>query len=235
MGTISEPGFTGFDWDGSVWRLSALPQFQSYCTPTERNTFKIDGDLYAAVMPIYQIWQDINTYRHMLPEEIDMCAFQSTHVVISPLRDRENEWRACYNFEQSSALFYFTQEQLGFENHSVTVSGGYSFGTNPYKDYGYRPLLLPLDKKGKFDPRILAGNPNGTVLKGGSFQIGRKLFDPESPVMLDYKKESLLRFSDTRPGLAPLEWICWDGFLYGTRNLCHLDYKDAYKFGLIIG
>lgn len=219
----------------AVRKLAASPKFERFVTPTQRNLIQIEGDWYAVTVPLYGIWLDIQNNQHMFPDMVDRGIFESYHLVIDlPSCKEELYWRAYLNDRHSSIAFNFTPQKMNFRNHVVSVEGGYSLSIEGPSNMEYRPMLIPLNKDKQFDPAILSANPNGTILRGGSLQYGDQIFDFEKAIP-DYRKGEKPQITDTIQGIKPLEWICWDGFLYGTRNLCHIPYMDLHELGLLAG
>lgn len=90
----------------------------------------------------------------------------------------------------------------------------------------FQPMLIPLDKDGEdISKQFKEENPNGTIVSGGTFLLNGGEIPASSPDLI-YQSDSILELSDT--GAFPVEWICWNGWLFAAKPILKVSLQDLH-------
>lgn len=195
---------------------------------------EIDGDHYIMTVPTISMWKRImqvaverkldipaKFYNPMAPELSEFLIIEDRNQHIEIARS----W-----LPDTSMVYYDTTN--GKHLNAEMKDDGYwpvpmqaNWPSTHY--FPVRPMLLPLDKDGRVDLRLIS-DPDGSVVEGGSFKIVKYPKDPnpqffhrgQKPFITGRATDDILWITDTQEDEETiLQWVVWHHCLISMETL----------------
>lgn len=194
----------------------------------------IDGEPFLLTIPEEAIWRDIerslNVFNaDLFSEPISMCLLREAHPVVAFKKNTDllemflagDPFARICSIDKNNKYWY--PKWIFYKDKKFPLIK---------ERILFRPMLFPLTEDMHWDQTFFENNSNGTIVEGGSFYIGEKAYGRTSLFSNLYvSPKDTVRIGDTNLDVDPLQWVCWNGVLYGTQNLFHITIKNMLERG----